>query len=39
MNAIGGGQGFEHVWIHIVGPFAGGALASVVFKVQNPDDV
>jgi aquaporin Z len=27
-----------HVWLYIVGPLAGGALAAFVFKVQNPDD-
>ncbi len=26
------------IWIYLVGPFIGGALAALVFKIQNPDD-
>jgi aquaporin Z len=25
----------EHLWLYLVGPFAGGALAAVVFKIQD----
>lgn len=27
-----------HVWLYLVGPLAGGALAAYVFKLQNPGD-
>ncbi len=28
----------SQIWIHLVGTFAGAALAAVIFKVVNPDD-
>lgn len=37
-QAIFGGGVNSSVWIHIVGPVVGGALAALLFKVQNPDD-
>jgi aquaporin Z len=37
-QALFGGAFNTSVWIHIVGPLIGGALAALVFKVQNPDD-
>jgi aquaporin Z len=27
-----------HIWIYLLGPLAGGAVAAVIFKVQNPGD-
>ncbi len=35
-NLVAGNLG--HIWIYLVGPFVGGALAALVFKLQNPDD-
>ena len=35
LSLIGGTIG--SVWIYLVGPFVGGALAAIVFKTQNPD--
>ena len=32
-----GTGGFKHLWIYIVGPFAGGALAAVAFGAQRED--
>lgn len=37
MHTLMGGS-MSHIWIYLVGCFAGGAAAAVVFKVQNPDD-
>jgi aquaporin Z len=36
---VGHGQHITKVWIYIVGPLIGGALAAVTFKYLNPDDV
>ena len=33
-KVIAGGAGYEHLWLYIVGPIAGGALAAAVFKLQ-----
>jgi aquaporin Z len=38
MDAIKGGSSIGNIWIYIVGPLAGGALAAFVFKMMNPDD-
>ncbi len=38
LHAMSGGGSFSQVWIYLVGPFAGGALAAMVFKMQNPGD-
>jgi len=29
---------WSNIWIYLVGCFAGGALAAVIFKINNPDD-
>ena len=29
---------WKNIWIYLVGCFGGGALAAVVFKINNPDD-
>jgi aquaporin Z len=34
-RALQSGGTLEHVWLHVVGPFAGAALAAVVFKYQE----
>lgn len=33
-----GGEALEHLWIFIIGPFAGGALAAFAWKVLGSDD-
>ncbi len=35
-NIINGTLG--NIWIYLLGPFAGGLLAAIVFKITNPDD-
>jgi aquaporin Z len=35
VNAIWGAGSYVHLWLYWVGPLAGGALAAVVFKVQE----
>lgn len=35
VHGLMGGGSFSSVWLYIVGPFAGGALAAVVFKSQE----
>lgn len=35
--ALGGGT-VAHLWLYLVGPFAGGATAAVVFRYQNADE-
>lgn len=35
VNAALGGGTFQHLWLYLVGPFVGGALASVVFRIQE----
>ena len=35
VNALLGGGTWEHLWLYLVGPLAGGALASVVFGLQE----
>ena len=35
---LGHGGSMKLLWIHIVGPFAGGAIAAVVYKIANPDE-
>jgi aquaporin Z len=32
------GTSFANVWIFLVGPFLGAAVAALVFKIQNPGD-
>jgi aquaporin Z len=38
VHAVIGGGSFEHLWIYLVGPLAGAAVASLVFKVQDSAD-
>lgn len=35
INALSGGGSLSHLWLYLVGPFSGGALAAVVFRVQE----
>ena len=37
VNAIAGGGSLTHIWLYLVGPLAGGAVAAVVFKLQHPN--
>lgn len=39
IGAMKGSGGWSHLWIYLVGPLVGGALAAVVFKAMAPDDV
>lgn len=39
VNALAGGGSVGHIWLYLVGPLVGGAVAAFVFRVQNPDDV
>lgn len=36
IDAFMGGGSLSHLWLYIVGPLAGGAVAALVFKVQEP---
>ncbi|MFV1981396.1 MAG: MIP/aquaporin family protein [Rhodothermia bacterium] len=35
VDAVTGGSSISSVWIYLVGPFTGGALAAVVYKMQS----
>jgi aquaporin Z len=35
VNAMHGGGAMSHLWLYIVGPFAGGAVAAAVYLFQN----
>ncbi|MEO8032166.1 MAG: aquaporin [Gemmatimonadota bacterium] len=37
VHAMVGGGSFGNLWLYIVGPLLGGALAAVVFKIQDAD--
>ena len=37
MNALVGGGSFADFWLYLIGPLVGGALAAVVFRVQERD--
>lgn len=37
-KVLSGGPGFEHLWLYIVGPLAGGALAAMLFRLQRQPD-
>jgi aquaporin Z len=39
LQTIAGNGGLGDLWLYLVGPFLGGAVAAVVFKLQNPGDV
>jgi aquaporin Z len=39
VEAVAGGGSLRHLWLYLVGPFAGGALAATVFRVQSPEDL
>ncbi len=34
---LNGGGGIGHLWLYLVGPLAGGALAAMVFKYQHAE--
>lgn len=36
VNAVAGDGNLGSLWIYLVGPFVGGALASAVYKIQHP---
>jgi len=36
VQAFLGGGSLAHLWLYLVGPFAGGALAALAFRVQEP---
>ncbi|MBS1514312.1 MAG: aquaporin [Bacteroidetes bacterium] len=38
VDAIKGGSSLSNCWIYLVGCFAGGALAAIVFRICNPDE-
>lgn len=35
---LGNGGSMKYVWVYLVGPFAGAAVAAVVYKMTNPDE-
>ncbi|HEY6161838.1 MAG TPA: aquaporin [Bacteroidia bacterium] len=35
---FGSGKYMKDIWIYIVGPFAGAAVAAIVYKLTNPDE-
>ena len=37
-GALASGGSLTHLWIYLVAPLAGGAVAALVFKYQHPDD-
>ncbi len=39
MNTLLGKGSLAQVWIYLVGPFAGAAVAALLFRVQNPDSL
>jgi aquaporin Z len=38
MDAFTGGSSIGNLWIYVVGPFAGAAIAALVFPIMNPDE-
>jgi len=38
LDAILGGNAISNLWIYLIGPFAGASLATVAFKMMNPDE-
>lgn len=39
VDALVGHGTMKYLWIYLVGPFAGGAIAAIIFKYLNPDDL
>jgi aquaporin Z len=39
MDAFTGGSSIGNLWIYIVGPFVGAAIAALLYPVMNPDEV
>lgn len=39
VDGLMGDGGFSNIWIYIVAPIVGAALATMVFKMQHPDEV
>ena len=37
INATMGGGSWASLWLYLVGPFLGGALAAIVFKIQDAE--
>ena len=37
MDAVTGGDGISNLWIYLVGPFAGGAVAGMMYNMLNMD--
>jgi aquaporin Z len=35
VNVFAGGGAWNHLWLYLVGPFVGGALAAAVFRIQE----
>jgi aquaporin Z len=35
VNALIGGGSWSHLWLYLVGPFAGAAIAALVFRIQE----
>jgi len=38
IHAMVGGGELSHIWLYLVGPFAGGAAAALVFSAQHPGE-
>lgn len=38
VHAMQGGGNYDNLWIYLVGPFIGGAVAGVVYKIQHPGE-
>jgi aquaporin Z len=39
IDCMFGHHSMQYLWIYLVGPFAGGVVAAMVFKFLNPDDL
>ncbi|HEU4641863.1 MAG TPA: aquaporin [Gemmatimonadaceae bacterium] len=38
VDAAFGGSALGHAWLYLVGPLAGGAVAALLFRAQNPEE-
>lgn len=38
VDSISGGTSYSNILVYIIGPFLGGALASIVFRMTNPEE-